>query len=68
MVFIPMRDFVLTFVIILGLAGISLLHKLLQLPFLFKLFYLLLQVSTVLCVMSVIFMKTTVFSLVTHVG
>jgi len=41
-IFIPLRDFVLTFVIILGSAGISFLYELLQLPFSYKLFYLLL--------------------------
>ena len=67
MVFVPQRDFVLTLVVIPGSARVSLLHELLQLPFLYKLFYLLLQVSVVLCVMPVIFVETTIFSLVTHV-
>ena len=44
-IFVPLRDFMLTLVIIPGSIGISLLHELLQLPFSYKLFYLLLQVS-----------------------
>ena len=68
MIFVPLRDFVLTLVIIPRSAGISILHELLQLPFSYKLFYLLLQVSAVLCVMPVIFVETAVFSIIMHVG
>ena len=55
-------------VVIPGFAGVSLLHKLLQLPFSYKLLYLLLQVSAVLYVMPVIFVEMVVFSFVTRVG
>ena len=68
MVFVRLGDFVLTLVVIPGFAGVSLLHKLLQLPFSYKLLYLLLQVSAVLYVMLVIFVEMVVFSLVTRVG
>ena len=67
-IFVPLRDFMLTLVIIPGSIGITLLHELLQLPFSYKLFYLLLQVLAVLCIMLVIFVETVVFSLVTHIG
>ena len=66
-IFILLRDFVLTLVIIPGSVRISLLHELLQLPFSYELFYLLFQVFVVVCVMPVIFVEMVVFSLVTHV-
>ena len=67
-VFIPLRGFALTLVIVPGSTGISLLYEFLQLPFSYERFYLLFQVSAVLCLMFVILMETAVFSLVTHVG
>ena len=65
MIFVLLRDFLF---IVLRPAGISLLYELVQLPFSYKLFYLLLQVSVILYVMPMIFVKTTVFSFVMHVG
>ena len=65
MIFVLLRDFLF---IVLRPAGISLLYELLQLPFSYKLFYLLLQVSVILYVMPMIFVKTAVFSFVMHVG
>ena len=52
----------------LYLVGSLFFHILLQLPFPNKLFYLLLQVPAVLRMVLVIFVKTAVFSFVTHVG
>ena len=49
-------------------SGISFFHILLQLPFPNKLFYLLLQIPAVLRIMPMIFVKTAVFSFITHVG
>ena len=49
-------------------GGISFFHILLQLPFPNKLFYLLLQILAVLRIMPMIFVKTAVFSFITHVG
>ena len=66
-VFVPLRDFMLTLVIIPRSAGISLLHELLQLPFMYKLFYLLIQVPAVLYVMPVIFVETAVFPLIAYI-
>ena len=66
-IFVPLRDFVLTFVIIPRSTRISLFHESLQLFFWYELFYLLLQVSAVFCVMPMIFVETAVFSLVMHV-
>ena len=68
MAFILLKSLVFVLIVVPGPAGISILHELLQLPFSYKLFYLLLQVPAVLCVMPVIFMETTVFSLVMHIG
>ena len=67
-VVIPWRGFWLVFAIVLGLVGISLLYKFLQLSSSYEFLYLLLQVSTVLCVLAMIFMKTAVFPLVTDIG
>ena len=67
-VVIPWRGFWLVFAIVPGLVGISLLYKFLQLSSSYEFLYLLLQVSAVLCVMAVIFMKTAVFPLVTDIG
>ena len=67
-VFVPLRGFALTLVIVLRSVGISLLYEFLQLPFLYEFFYLLFQVSAVLYVMSTILVETAVFSLVTHAG
>ena len=50
------------------LGEISFFHILLQLPSSYKLFYLLLQIPAVLRIMPMIFMKTAVFSFITHVG
>ena len=47
---------------------ISFFYILLQLPFPNKLFYLLFQIPAVLRIMPMIFVKTVVFSFVTHVG
>ena len=68
MVFIPLKSFVLVLIVVLGPIGISLLYKLLQLPFSYELLYLLLQISTVLNVMTMILVKTTIFLLVAHIG
>ena len=57
----------LALVIIPGSAEVSLLHELLQLPFLYRLFYLLFQIPTVFYVMLMVFVKTVVFSPVTHI-
>ena len=66
-IFVPPRGFVLAFVIVPESAGVSLLHELLQLPFLYKFFYLLLQIPAVFCVMPVVFVEIVVFSSVTHI-
>ena len=50
------------------LSGISFFHILLQLPSSNKFFYLLLQIPAVLRIMPMIFVKTAVFSFITHVG
>jgi len=68
MVVIPWRGYWLISAIVPGPVGISLLYKILQLPSSYEFLYLLLQVSAVLCVMAVIFMKSTVFPLVTDIG
>ena len=66
MVFISSEAPVLTLLTILG--GISLFHVLLQFSSPYKFFYLFLQIPAVLCIIPMIFMKTAVFSLITHVG
>ena len=66
MVFVSSEAAVLTLLSVLG--GISFFHILLQLSSLYKFFYLLLQIPTVLCIMPMIFMKTEVCSLIMHVG
>ena len=66
MVFISSKAPVLTLLTVLG--GISLFHILLQFSFLYKFFYLFLQIPAVLCIMPMIFMKTAVFSRIMHVG
>ena len=50
------------------LGGISFFHILLQLFSPYKFFYLLFQIPAVLHVMPMIFVKTAVFSFLTHVG
>ena len=67
MVFIPQESLVFVLIVILGLARISLFHKFLQVLFSYELLYLLLQVPTVLCVMTVILMKMAILLLVAHV-
>ena len=67
-VFVPQRSFVFVLIIIPGSAGVSLLYKFLQIPFSYELLYLLLQVSTIFCVVAVILVKTTIFLLDTHIG
>ena len=67
-VFVPLRGFTLTLIIVLGSVGISILYELLQLPFLYELFYLLLQVSAVLCVMPVVLVETVIFLLSCTLG
>jgi len=66
-VLILLGAFALVLVTILESVGISILYKLLQLPFSHKLLYLLLQVSAVLCIMVMIFMETAILPLVTHI-
>ena len=67
MVFVPLRDFVVVLVTVLGPVGVSLLYKFLLLPFSYKLLYLLFQDFAIFCVMAVILVETAVFFLVTHV-
>ena len=68
MVFVRLGDFVLTLVVIPGFAGVSFLHKLLQLPLPDELFFLLLQVSTIFSVIAMVFVEEAIFSLVAHIG
>ena len=67
MILVPPKAFVLVLVTIPEPAGIPLLHVLLQFPFSYEFFYLLLQVSTVLCLMLVILMKMEIFPLIAHI-
>ena len=66
MVFISSEAPVLTLLTVL--VGISLFHILLQFSSPYKFFYLFLQIPAILCIMPVIFLKTAVFPLITHVG
>ena len=66
MVFVSSEAPLLALLSVLG--EISFFHILLQLPSSNKFFYLLLQIPAVLRIMPVIFVKTAVFSFVTHVG
>ena len=66
MVFVSSEAPLLAFMSVL--CGISFFYILLQLPSSNKFFYLLLQIPAVLCIMPVIFVKTAVFSFITHVG
>ena len=66
MVFVSSEAPVLTLLTVLG--GISFFHILLQFSSPYKFFYLFLQIPAVLYIMPMIFMKTAVFSLITHVG
>ena len=66
MVFVSSEAPVLTLLPVLG--GISFFHILLQLSSLYKFFFLFLQIPAVLRIMPMIFVKTVVFSLITHVG
>ena len=67
-VLVLLRTFALVLVTLPKSVGISLLFKFLQLSFSYKLFYLLLQVSAVLCIMSVTFVETAIFPLIVHIG
>ena len=66
MVFVSLEAPLLALLSVLG--GISFFHILLQLPSSNKFFYLLLQIPAVLRILPVIFVKTTVFPFITHVG
>ena len=66
MVYVSSKAPLLALLSVLG--GISFFHKLLELPSSNKFFYLLLQIPAVLRLMPVIFVKTIVFSFITHVG
>ena len=66
MVFVSSEAPLLALLSVLG--GISFFHILLQLPSSNKFFYLLLQIPAVLRIMPMIFVKTAVFSFITHVG
>ena len=67
-ILVPLKAFMLILVAIPEPARIPLLHVFLQFPFSYRLFYLLLQVLTILYVMSMIFMKMVVFPLIAHTG
>ena len=66
-VLVPRNSFMLLLVITSRSTGCPFLHKLLQLPLLDELFFLLLQVSTIFSVMVVVFVETAIFLLVTHI-
>ena len=66
MVFVSLEAPLLALLFVHG--GISFFHILLQRPSSNKFFYLLIQIPTVLRIMPVIFVKTAVFSFITHVG
>ena len=66
MVFVSSEAPVLALLSVLG--GISFFYILLQLSSPYKFFYLLLQIPAVLRIMPMIFVKTAVFSFITHVG
>ena len=66
MVFVSSEAPVLALLSVLG--EISFFHILLQLSSPYKFFFLLLQIPAVLRIMPMIFVKTAVFSLITHVG
>ena len=64
----PRSKFTLILVAPLEIAVLSLLHISLEFPFLYQLFYLLLQVLTILCVMAMILVETTILVLIADVG
>ena len=64
----PRSKFILILVAPLEIAVLSLLHISLEFPFLYQLFYLLLQVPTILCVMAMIIVETTILVLIADVG
>ena len=65
-VLVPLNAFMLVLVTIPESVGIPFLHVLLQFSFSYELFYLLFQVSAILRVMLVIFMKAAIFPLIAH--
>ena len=66
MVFVSSEAPLLALMSVFG--GIPFFHMLLQLPSPNKFFYLLLQIPAILRIMPMIFVKTVVFSFITHVG
>ena len=60
--------FTLILVVPFEAAILSLLHVRLDFPFMYQLFYLLLQVPTILRVMAMILVKTTILVLIADVG
>ena len=65
---IPWNEFTLILVAPFKAAVLSLLHIFLEFPFLYQLFYLLLQVPTNLRVMAMILVETTILVLIADVG
>ena len=68
MIVTPRSKFTLILVAPLEAAALSLLNISLEFPFLYQLFYLLLQVPTILCVMAMILVETTILVLIADVG
>ena len=68
MIVTPRSKFTLILVAPLEVAALSLLHISLEFPFLYQLFYLLLQVPTILYVMAMILVETTILVLIANVG
>ena len=64
----PLSKFTLILVVPFEAAMLSLLHIFLDFPFMYQLFYLLLQVSTILRVMAMILVETTILVLIADVG
>ena len=64
----PWSKFTLILVVPFEATMLSLLHIFLDFPFMYQLFYLLLQVSTILCVMAMILVETTILVLIADVG
>ena len=64
----PRSKFTLILVAPFEAVVLSLLHISLEFPFLYQLFYLLLQVPTILCVMAMILVETTILVLIADVG
>ena len=64
----PWSKFTLILVVPFEAAMLSLLHIFLDFPFMYQLFYLLLQVSTILRVMAMILVETTILVLIADVG